>query len=317
MQAFSRRKGKSPVLTKPSLPADIFLSKSSLPIAPAAGGLQTIPTLILAMFRAAAPSLYTYRTSSSNMYLYNDCMYLSEKLRALLEDQSLTNQTSSSKASIASKMEPDIVALEKFGKLAYGKEMESQRRVIGDLLDGAQGFTNCSEYPFSSECETAISSVVDWMRTLNKEWKDILSHSALLQSSGSLLSTVINKIIVDVEDMNDISEPESQRLTAFCARVSKLEDLFTPESSSENEENGQQQEPMPLTALYTANWLKFQYLANILDSSLADIKYMWTDGELGLEFTAEEVTDLIEALFADSDHRRRAIGEIRRTSRGH
>jgi protein transport protein DSL1/ZW10 len=63
--------------------------------------------------------------------------------------------------------------------------------------------------------------------------------------------------------------------------------------------------------------LKFQYLANILDSSLADIKYMWTDGELGLEFTAEEVTDLIEALFADSDHRRRAIGEIRRTSRGH
>ncbi|KAI9775494.1 MAG: hypothetical protein M1835_005808, partial [Candelina submexicana] len=152
---------------------------------------------------------------------------------------------------------------------------------------------------------TAISSTIDRIREVNAQWKKVLSRSALLQSLGSLLSTVINKIIFDVEDMSDISEPESQRLTAFCNSVSNLEDLFLPERAP-----GFSEDAMPLTAVYTPNWLKFQYLSNILESSLADIKYLWSEGELRLEFTAEELTDLIEALFADSEHRRRAISSL-------
>jgi centromere/kinetochore protein ZW10 len=73
--------------------------------------------------------------------------------------------------------------------------------------------------------------------------------------------------------------------------------------------------PVPLTAIYTPNWLKFQYLATILEGSLADIKFLWSEGELRLEFAAQEVIDLIEALFADSEHRRKAIAQIRRGSR--
>lgn len=75
-------------------------------------------------------------------------------------------------------------------------------------------------------------------------------------------------------------------------------------------------EAVPMTAIYVPNWFKFQYLVNILESSLADIKYLWVEGELRLEFSADEVVDLIKALFAESDHRRKAIAEIRRTSRG-
>ncbi|RJE16443.1 centromere kinetochore protein zw10 [Aspergillus sclerotialis] len=71
-----------------------------------------------------------------------------------------------------------------------------------------------------------------------------------------------------------------------------------------------------MTAVYVRNWLKFQYLVNILESSLADIKFLWQEGELRLEFSPEEVIDLIEALFAESDYRRKAIAEIRRVSRG-
>ena len=39
-----------------------------------------------------------------------------------------------------------------------------------------------------------------------------------------------------------------------------------------------------------------------------------TDGELKLEMEAEEVIGLIEALFAPSDHRRKAIAQIRSTN---
>ena len=67
-----------------------------------------------------------------------------------------------------------------------------------------------------------------------------------------------------------------------------------------------------MTAVYTPGWIRFQYLINMLDGSLADIRYLWSEGELRLELTADEVVDLIQALFADSEHRRRTIAEIKR-----
>ena len=244
---------------------------------------------------------------SGSMFLYNDSLWLAERLR-----QFTGTQIRRSAQINAGAAESEISALESYAKRTYGKEMESQRTIIGDLLDGAQGFANCTEPPFSQECDIAVSSVVDRLRDVHEQWKDVLSHSALLQSLGSLLSTIVKKIIVDVEDMTDISEVESQRLTAFCNRIAALEDLFTPQQLA-TATRGKEQ-AVPLTAVYTPNWLKFQYLANILESSLVDIKYLWTEGELRLEFEAEELVDLIEALFADSEHRRKAIGDIRRIS---
>ncbi len=254
------------------------------------------------MYRATAPNYYT-RHINGSMFLYNDSLWMAEQLRK--------NANSHQKHDANLGLEADIQALEIFGKRAYGREMESQRTIIGDLLDGAQGFANCTEPPFAQECDLAISSVVDRLRDVHKQWKTVLSHSALLQSLGSLLSTVVNKIVVDVCDMSDISEPESQRLTAFCNRIAALEDLFTPENPADASADAEHS--VPLTAVYTPNWLKFQYLSQILDSSLVDIKYLWTEGELRLEFSVDELVDLIQALFADSEHRRRAIAEIRRS----
>ncbi len=262
------------------------------------------------MYRATAEATYS-KDASGNMYLYNDSMWLAERLRAFSREHEVRAGSTNPRAVGTLKSESDIKALEAFAKRAYGKEMESQRTILGDLLDGAQGFANCTVHPFSAECENAVSSTVDRIREVNAQWKPVLSRSALLQSLGSLVSTVINKFIFDIEDMSDISEPESQRLTAFCNSISNLEDLFLPEKAP-----GSSEDAMPLTAVYAPSWLKFQYLSNILESSLADIKYLWLEGELRLEFTAEELIDLIEALFADSEHRRRAIGEIRRSSMG-
>ncbi len=243
------------------------------------------------------------------MFLYNDSLWLAESLRQFTGTQSKRSSHINVGAAEAA-----ISALEMYAKRTYAREMELQRTIISDLLDGAQGFTHCTEPLFSRECDIAINSTVDRLRDVYKGWKAILSYSALLQSIGSLLSTVINKIIVDVEDMSDISEPESQRLADFCNRIAALEDLFATEESASAAPGGEP--PIPLTAIYTPNWLKFQYLSNILESTLVDIKYLWTEGELRLEFETEELVDLIEALFADSEHRRKAIGEIRRGSIG-
>ncbi|RAL08974.1 uncharacterized protein BO97DRAFT_397215 [Aspergillus homomorphus CBS 101889] len=260
-------------------------------------GLLALPTLILAMFKATASSFYDHKLNAGQMYLYNDTQFLTGELRAIMEEHQLT------------RLQGDIDAMEKFGKFAYSKEMQTQRTIVTDLLDGAQGFAQCSEQPYLGECENAVAATVDRIRGVYAEWQPILSHSALLQSVGSLVSTVISKMIIEIEDLGDISEPQSQRLVSFCNQVSKLEDLFMPEANDNTER-------VPMTAVYVQTWLKFQYLINILESSLADIRFLWVEGELRLEFSPEEVIDLIEALFAESEYRRKAIADIRRESRG-
>lgn len=249
------------------------------------------------MFKATSSTFYSLKLTSGQMYLYNDSLYLADEIRKLVEEHEL------------SRLQPDVEALEKFGKLAYSKEMQTQRTIVTDLLDGTQGFGQCSEQPFQADCENSVSATVDRIRDVYKEWQPILSHSALLQSVGSLLSTVINKVVIDIEDLGDISEDQSRQLVSFCNQLSKLEDLFIPETHGDAE-------ALPVTAIYVPSWLRFQYMINILESSLADIKFLWLEGELGLEFSAEEVIDLIEALFAESDYRRRAISDIRKAPRG-
>ncbi|EED15255.1 conserved hypothetical protein [Talaromyces stipitatus ATCC 10500] len=267
---------------------------SSSRVSASGNGLLALPTLIIAMFKAIASSFYSLKLNAGNIYLYNDSLYLAEQVHNLVEKHQLTRLTA------------DVEGLERFGKLSYSREMQTQRTIVTDLLDGSQGFVHCSEQPFLRECENAIEGTVDRIRSVFKEWHPILSHSALLQAMGSLLSSVINKVIIDVEDLSDISETESQALVTFCNKLSTLEDIFIPESGVG---------ATSMAAVYVRNWLKFQYLINILESSLADIKFLWTEGELHLEFSAEEVVELITALFAESDHRRRTISEIRRTHR--
>ncbi|KAJ9606111.1 ribosome biogenesis protein ytm1 [Cladophialophora chaetospira] len=276
----------------------------SLDSASASRGLLALPTLALAMFRATAPSYYGASPSLTDIHRYNDSLYIAERLRDMNTAQNMPT------------VEPDAKAMEKFAKMAYSKEMETQRIIIWDLLEGAQGFTSCTQFPYSQEIENAVSSVVDRIRTLHAQWKPILSTSALMQSLGSLVTMVISKVISSIEEMDDISEPESQRLTTFCQQFATLEDLFlsTPPSASLSTA-GEQHEAVPMTAVYVSDWLRFQYLINILESSLVDIRYLWTEGELSLEFSADEVVDLIKALFAESTHRRSAIAAIKGSRR--
>ncbi|KAI9671574.1 MAG: hypothetical protein M1817_003626 [Caeruleum heppii] len=279
-------------------------------IGPAAIGLFSIPTLILAMYRALGTTQYSHE-EGGNMYLYNDSLYLAEQLR-------IFSAVHATHGKGRLRLDADLNMLEGYGKRAYGKEMDAQRLILKDLLDGAQDFVNCTAEPFASACDTGVTSVVDRIRAVNEQWRQILSPSARLQSLGSLLATVTSSMIRSIEDLGDISEPESIKLAALCNRVANLEDLFLPTTDADADTDvGAAAAPrVPLTAVYTPSWLKFQYLGNILEGSLADIRYLWVEGELRLEFEKDEMVELVEALFADSEHRRRAIADIRRGSAG-
>lgn len=268
---------------------------ASSPVTPAAAGLYSLPTLALAIYRATASTAYT-KLATGNMLIYNDASRLSDQLRAWQASQPPASRL---------RLDNDAKALDQFAKRAYSAEMESQRIIIRDLLDGAQGFANCTEEPFKTECSSAIEQTIHRLHEVQNQWQPVLAQSALLQSLGSLLSTATAKIITDIEDLGDIGDADSKQLKALLDRVTELKALFAQQDPDTGEVSD-------MTFIYCPNWLKFQYMAEILESSLADIKYLWKEGELSLEFDPEEVVDLIEALFADSDLRRRAVAEIKR-----
>lgn len=261
-------------------------------------GLLALPTLALAMFRATAPSYYGASPSLTDIHRFNDSLYIAERLRDISFRETNTNGNG-----LSPNLETDIQAMEKFARLAYSKEMETQRLIVWDLLEGAQGFTSCTQFPYSQEIENAVSSVVDRIRALHAEWLPVLGRSHLMQSTGTILAMVIGKVIYAIEDMDDISEPESQRLTAFCQQIATLDDLFPHDDSLTSN-------PVSTTPVYVSSWFRFQYLIQILESSLVDIRYLWTEGELSLEFSQKEVVSMIQALFAESRHRREAINAI-------
>lgn len=280
-------------------------------ISPASGGLFAIPSLLLAMYRATAPLHYS-ADIAANMLVYNDCERLSDRLRTLIQEQADKDQASTlprllqPSHRLAPKLEADIRTIDGFGRRAYGKEMESQRQIIRDHLEDAQGFQGCTNVPFATVCDDAIATTIDRIGDVKRQWQNIVSQRVLVQSLGSLVSTAFTKFINDVLDMSDIAEDESRKLHSYCMSLGTLNQHFQTE-----DETG---ETRDTSSLYIQNWFRLQYLGEILDGSLADIKFMWNDSELKLEMGADEVVGLIEALFAPSDLRRRAIADIRRTS---
>lgn len=276
-------------------------STSALDLASVAGAIYSIPTLVIATYKALAPAYYD-RQAESTMLLYNDASRLAERLGDLNKDLQEKDPVAHGRV----KLDADIESLKSFARRSYGRAMDAERTIVRDLIDNAQGFVDCTVQPHESTCTEAVASTVAYVKALEARWSPLLSRSVLRQSLGSVVDAVINKVILDIEEMTDIGDEESKQLRQYCKDITKLETLFTdtPEAAESESRN--------LSSLYVSSWLKFEYMIELLESSLADIKYMWTDTGLGLEYGIEELVDLIKALFADNEHRRRAINELRK-----
>jgi len=274
----------------------------------AAAALSPIPTLLLALYRATARSFYA-TSPVADILIYNDSTELATRLEHLLQDLPSEHVLA---RRLPRAIESEVKSLHSFSRLAYGREMDSQRTILSDLLSSTSGFESCTNPLNAREYTSAIEDVVARIRDVAQLWKDVLCESARNQSLGTLLSHVTRKLISDILELASepagISEPESKQLKSYLDAVARLSDLFSV-TSPDGEERS-------LVHVYTAAWLRFVYLGEMLEASLADIKYLWVEGELSLEFEAEEVVELIQALFAESEHRRGAIREIRRSSGG-
>lgn len=261
-----------------------------------------LPKYILPMYRATASSIYAH-AAAGNMLLYNDTIYLVDQLNGLVQ----TRTHAGLQPAIRRSIEKELEILSTYGERAKALETDSQRTILLDHLDSAQGFTNCTAYPYSEACDSAVSMTVSRLRSVDAEWSPILSPTQLHSSIGTLLAEALKQFTNDILAQEDIGEEESKRLKRYADELASCQDLF-PDPTGQPADD----EPRSKVGLYVRNWFRFQYLAEVLESSLADIKYLWTEGELSLEFGNDEIADLVKALFADSDLRRKAVADIMR-----
>ncbi|PMD15693.1 centromere/kinetochore protein-like protein zw10 [Hyaloscypha hepaticicola] len=272
---------------------------SHIPVSPAAPGLFSLPALLLAMYRSVSP-LYYSDEPGGNMLLYNDAVWLAEKLRDFASDWK-NREDLPPRAYGKVKLDSEIKILESFAKRAYTNELNAQRTIINDLLAGAQNF-----FQQGDEADQSINDVISHIRTQAALWEKILPYSAWASATGSLVNAVATKLVSDIFDLTDLSVDEAERAATLLSRVELLDGLFIPKS-----QNGQPTKKTALTPQFADKWMKMRLLTEVLQSNLVEVKYLWFESELSFDFTAEEVVDLINLSFESNAGVRAAIREIR------
>ncbi|KAK1835941.1 Centromere/kinetochore protein zw10 [Podospora conica] len=277
------------------------------PVAAAAAGLFNLPTIALAMFRAVSPFYYT-SDLGGNMYLYNDAIYLAERLADFATAWKKRDDITT-RAQNMLRLDGDIQTLQSFATRAYSKEMNLQKTVLRDLLGGDHSLMH------QDEPESCISLAVARVRSMAITWENILSRSAWHQAIGALADAVASKIIADVIDMSSIGQDEAYNIASWISSVTALDDLFLPKHSSSGLQgkpsaNKAEADQVPITAQYAPSWLRLKYLSEVLQSNLKDVRYLWVESELSLYFTIDEVVELINMSFEDNPRTREVLREI-------
>ncbi|KAL6913780.1 hypothetical protein FSST1_011540 [Fusarium sambucinum] len=269
------------------------------PVAATAPGLFGLPTFVLALFRAISPYYYSL-SEGGNMFLYNDAMYLAERLSEFA-DAWKKREDLTPRARNMLRLENDIKSLQSFANRSYANEMNIQKTILRDFLGGAQSLMQ------QDEMESCVELATGRIRAMASIWKSILARSVWTQALGSLADAVATKLITDVLEMSSIGQDEAYNIAKVIATATELDDLFLPSvltgtASADGE--------VPQTAQYAPSWLRLKYLSEVLQSNLNEVRYLWFESELSLYFSASEVIDLIEASFEANARTRDTIREI-------
>ncbi|KAI0042195.1 hypothetical protein FA95DRAFT_1500426 [Auriscalpium vulgare] len=271
-----------------------FAAASSIPTSSARGTLlwQTAPSIV-DLFSALYPVQAQHALTASAekaMLFANDCVYLSTRLARM--------STSGTGAPVRDKLSEAAERLRVVGESWFEDDIERQQVAVADALGATEGFVDTADQERFDECEAAVMKVLGQIRTIGRQWKNVLSKSKHLDAVGALVDAVLVQILGDILALPDITEIESHRLSELCRILHALEGLFVDNPD----------QPSSVVA-YVPSWLKFSYLSELLEASLADISYLFDEGAL-VDFEVGELVTLVQALFSDTPQRANIIHKL-------
>jgi len=258
------------------------------------GVIGPTATSILDLYRALYPVHAKSKLANSakwRVLFSNNCIWLSGEVKRLASRKDILFHTKE-------KLDDCTERLAAVGELWYEEIIDDQCQKVDEILDAAEGFVGTTEQDRYDECEAAINQVLQETRRYSQQLKPVLQKSKYLQSIGSVVNTTLSRILKDILALSDITEVESHKLCELCRIMNSLEGLFAEDPN----------QPSVVVA-YVPSWLKFSYLSELLEASIADISYLFEEGAL-VDFDIDELVNLVRALFADTPLRTNTINKL-------
>ncbi|KAG6895807.1 hypothetical protein C0992_012359 [Termitomyces sp. T32_za158] len=232
----------------------------------------------------------TLRNPEAAMRYANDCAFLAREIERVQK---------SSTALVSDRLGECADCLKVLSESWYHDVItKEQETVVKTLTGGAQGFTYTGEQDRYDECESAMTQVLQEVRRFASRLKGILTKTRYYTAIGLLVEAVLDRTIRDVLALPDIPEVESHRLSELCHIFNALEGLFVEDTTQPS-----------FVVAYVPSWLKFSYLTELLEASMADITYLFEEGAL-VDFQVDELVRLVRALFADTQLRTNTIMKL-------
>jgi len=173
-----------------------------------------------------------------------------------------------------------------------------QRDQLKQILNTAGFPALATDRRLSSGAEQGVKQVLHTLGHLQKVWGKVLPGTVYLRCQGTLLNTVLEELIQIITSLEDISADAGGQLVSLLGQlVAKAPSLFP------GEEPGR----------FVRRWGKFKELIFMLGATLREIEERWGGGKgkLGEEFPAEQVKQLVRALFQNTERRAAVLAKIK------
>ncbi|KAI0629379.1 hypothetical protein C8Q77DRAFT_1202629 [Trametes polyzona] len=256
--------------------------------------MQAAP-MALELYRALVPVVNAanlQQSAKEPMRFSNDCRFIGQEL------QRIVTKLSGPKAASREKLEEGLEVLDLLADSWFDNAIAREQRAIDEMLDSARGFIDTMHQDRYDECESAVNEVLRRIRRVSPQWKSVLAKSKYYDALGAVVESAVSRILGDVLALEDITEVESHRLSELCHILNALEGLFVEDPNHPS-----------FVVSYVPSWLKFSYLSELLEASIADISYLFEEGAL-VDFETEELVKLVRALFADTPLRANTINRL-------
>jgi len=227
---------------------------------------------------------------NSAMYLAHSLVTLGFRQREKLEDK--VGQTT---------MVDLVSRLREVGADMLLSSMRLQRDQLKQILQSAGFPTLAVDRRLSSGAEQGVRQVLHTLTSLQKVWHPVLPGNTYLRCLGTLLNTVLEEVILIITNLEDISADAGGQLVSLLNQiVTKAPDLFLSEEVAR-------------MGRYVKRWSKFKELILVLGATLKEIEDRWEGGKgpLAEDFPAEQVKQLVRALFQNTERRAAVLAKIK------
>ncbi|KAF7789580.1 hypothetical protein EIP86_000526 [Pleurotus ostreatoroseus] len=248
--------------------------------------------LYRALYPVAASAVLSGSTKRSACFS-NDCLWISEQIVRMASHTLLPTSTGNRLRECG-----EIFKL--LSDSWFDDALRMQEGKVLDTLDQAQGFIGTTDQDRFDECENAVNSVLQDIRRAAQQCKPVLPKSKYYRAIGIFANAALGRILSDILTLSDITAQESHKLSELCRILNALEGLFVEDPDQPS-----------FVVAYVPLWLKFSYLSELLEASIADISYLFEEGAL-VDFEIDELINLVRALFSDTPLRTNTINKLMR-----